>query len=128
MFYQLLRVQHGCSSTQSWGSVLPSIVKMRDQNSRGCSLLFSNRNLGSFCASGTEILYTHSLWEVVDHSRSKMHETCLIIIHDIIHLMCEQGGGGKIYWSMLGALKGGTACQSVVMLGPGGSPEPPSLG
>ena len=25
MFYQLLRVQHSCSSTQSWGSVLPSI-------------------------------------------------------------------------------------------------------
>ena len=24
-FYQLLRVQHSCSSTQSWGSVLPSI-------------------------------------------------------------------------------------------------------
>ena len=24
MFYQLLRVQHSCSSTQSWGSVLPS--------------------------------------------------------------------------------------------------------
>ena len=50
MFYQLLRVQHSCSSTQSWGSVLPSIVEMRDQNSRGCPLLFSNRNLGSFCA------------------------------------------------------------------------------
>ena len=31
---------------------------------------------------GTDILYTHSLWEVVDHSRSKMHETCLIIIHE----------------------------------------------
>ena len=27
MFYQLLRVQHSCSSTQSWGSVLPSIVR-----------------------------------------------------------------------------------------------------
>ena len=77
MFYQLLCVQlHSCSSTQSWGSVLPSIVETRDQNSRGCPLLFSNRNLG------TEILYTHSLWEVVDHSRSKMHATCLIIIHD----------------------------------------------
>ena len=50
MFYQLLRVQHSCSSTQSWGSVLPSIVEARDQNSRGCPLLFSNRNLGSFCA------------------------------------------------------------------------------
>ena len=50
MFYQLLHVQHGCSSTQSWGSVLPSIVETRDQNSRGCPLLFSNRNLGSFCA------------------------------------------------------------------------------
>ena len=83
MFYKLLRVQlHSCSSTRSWGSVLPSIVEMRDQNSRGCPLLFSNRNLGSFCALGTEILYTHSLWEVVDHSRSKMHETCLIIMHD----------------------------------------------
>ena len=82
MFYQLLRVHHSCSSTQSWCSVLPSIVETRDQNSRGNPLLFSNRNLGSFCAEGTEILYTHSLWEVVDHSRSKMHETCLIIIHD----------------------------------------------
>ena len=64
------------------GSVLQSVVETRDQNSRGCPLLFSNRNLGSFCAQGTEILYTHKLWEVVDHSRSKMHETCLIIIHD----------------------------------------------
>ena len=82
MFYQLLRVLHSSSSTQSWGSVLPSIVETRDQNSRGCPLLFSKRNLGSFCALGTEILYTHSLWEVVDHSRSKMHEICLIIIHD----------------------------------------------
>ena len=50
MFYQLLRVQHSCSSTQSWSSVLPSIVETRDQNSRGCPLLFSNRILGSFCA------------------------------------------------------------------------------
>ena len=30
VFYQLLRVQHGCSPTQSWGSVLPSIVETRD--------------------------------------------------------------------------------------------------
>ena len=44
MFYQLLCVQHSCSSTQSWGSVLPSIVETRDKNSRGCPLLFSNRN------------------------------------------------------------------------------------
>ena len=29
---------------------------------------------------GTEILYTHSLWKVVDHSRNKIHETCLIMI------------------------------------------------
>ena len=50
MFYQLLRVQHSCSSTQSWGSVLPSIVETRDQNPRGCPLFFSNRNLGPFCA------------------------------------------------------------------------------
>ena len=27
MFYQLLHVQHSCSSTQSWGSVLSSIVE-----------------------------------------------------------------------------------------------------
>ena len=50
MFYQLRHVQHSCSSTQSWGSVLPSIVETRNQNSRGCPLLFSNRNLGSCCA------------------------------------------------------------------------------
>ena len=50
MFYQVLCVPYSRSSTQSWGSVLPSIVGMRDQNSRGCPLLFLNRNLGSFCA------------------------------------------------------------------------------
>ena len=33
IFYQLLRVQHSCSSTKCWGSVLPSIVETRDQNS-----------------------------------------------------------------------------------------------
>ena len=55
---------------------------MRDQNSQGCPLLFSNKNLGSFFAYGTEIIYTHSVWEVVDHSRREMHYTCLIIIHD----------------------------------------------
>ena len=32
MFYQLLCVPHSSSSTQSWGSVLPSIVEKRDQN------------------------------------------------------------------------------------------------
>ena len=50
MFYQVLGVPHSSSSTPTWGSVLPSIVETRDQNSRGCPLLFSNRNLGSFCA------------------------------------------------------------------------------
>ena len=69
MFYQLLRVQHSCSSTQPWGSSLPSIVETKDQNSRGCPLLFSNRNLGSFSAQEREIHYTHNLWEVVAHFR-----------------------------------------------------------
>ena len=50
MFYQVLGVPHSSFSTRTWGSVLPSIVEKRDQNSRGCPLLFSNRNLGSFCA------------------------------------------------------------------------------
>ena len=50
IFYQVLGVPHSSSSTPTWGSVLPSIVETRDQNSRGCPLLFSNRNLGSFCA------------------------------------------------------------------------------
>ena len=52
MFYQLHCVPHSSSSTQSWGSVLPSIVETRDQNSRGCPLLFPNRNLGSFLCIG----------------------------------------------------------------------------
>ena len=39
IFYQLLCVQHSCSSTQSWGSVPQFIVEMRDQNSKGCPLL-----------------------------------------------------------------------------------------
>ena len=83
MFYQLLHVQHSCSSTQSCGSVVSSIVETRDHNSQGWPLFFSSRNLGSFCAWGPEILYTHSLWKVVDHSRHKMHYTYLIIIHDL---------------------------------------------
>ena len=49
LFYQLLCVQDSCFPTQYWGSVLPSIVETRDQNSQGCPLLLSNRNLGSFC-------------------------------------------------------------------------------
>ena len=53
MFYQLLCVPHSSSSTQFWGSVLPSIFEIRDQNSRGCPLsLFSNRNLGFFVHRG----------------------------------------------------------------------------
>ena len=52
MFYQLLCVQHSCSSTQSWGSVLPSIAETRDQNSRGCPLLYSKRTLGFFVCIG----------------------------------------------------------------------------
>ena len=35
MFYQFLCVPHSRSSTQSWGSVLPSIVEARDQNFSG---------------------------------------------------------------------------------------------
>ena len=58
MFYQLLCVQHSRSSTQSLDSVLPSIVETRDQNSRGCPLLFSYRNLGSFCAYSGQKSYT----------------------------------------------------------------------
>ena len=42
MFYQLLRVQHSCSSTQSWGSELASIVATRDQNSRGWNMPLHN--------------------------------------------------------------------------------------
>ena len=54
MFYPLLCVPHSSSSTQSWGSVLPSIVETRDQNSRGCPLLFSNSapSLFEVCRGG----------------------------------------------------------------------------
>ena len=40
MFYKFLCVPHSRPSTQSWGSVLPSIVETRDQNSRGCPFSF----------------------------------------------------------------------------------------
>ena len=80
MFYQLLRVQLQAVLPHGPGVVYYHLLLRRETRIPG--VLFSNRNLGSFCALGTEILYTHSLWEVVDHSRSKMHETCLIIIHD----------------------------------------------
>ena len=48
----------GCGGWGGWGagvfwvSVLPSIVETRDQNSRGCPLLFSNRNLRSCMCIG----------------------------------------------------------------------------
>ena len=48
MFYQLLRFS--IYLFFHTGSVLPSIVETRDHNSLGCPLLFSNRNLGPFCA------------------------------------------------------------------------------
>ena len=78
-FYQFLRVQHSCYSTQSWGSVQPSIVEARDQSSRGCPLLFLNRNLGFFCIVDKKS-YTPTafgkLWTTPGL------KTCLIIIHD----------------------------------------------
>ena len=43
---------------------------------------FLIQNLVSFYAKGTEILYTLSLWEVVDHSKRMMYATYLIIIHE----------------------------------------------
>ena len=42
------------------------------------SLVF-NWDLGSF-KYGTESLYSHSLLEVGNHSKSKMHEICLVVI------------------------------------------------
>ena len=50
LFLYGLPVPHSRSSTQSWGSVPPSIVETRDQNSQGSPLLFLNRKLGYFCA------------------------------------------------------------------------------
>ena len=35
-----------------------------------------------FCAKRTEIVYTQSLWKVVDNFRSNMYETCLVITHE----------------------------------------------
>ena len=58
MFYQLLCVQHSCSSTQSWGSLLPSIVETRDQNFRDCPLLFSNGNRDFFFVHRGQKSYT----------------------------------------------------------------------
>ena len=63
----------------------PGVVYYNLLLRRETRILFSNRNLllGSFlCEWGTEIIYTHSLWEVVDHCRSRMHETCVIIVYD----------------------------------------------
>ena len=45
MFYQFLCVQHSRSSTQSWGSVLPSIVETRDQNFQGRLILKGYKEL-----------------------------------------------------------------------------------
>ena len=61
MFYQVLGVPHSSSSTPTWGSVLPSIVETRDQNSRGCPLLFSSRNLIFLCLGDRNPIHPQSL-------------------------------------------------------------------
>ena len=69
MFYQLLHVQHSCSSTQSWGSVLPPIVDTRNQNSWGCVFPFQIGIWDLFVGRETEVLNTHSfgkLWTVYE--------------------------------------------------------------
>ena len=38
-----------------------------------------------FCVEETEILNPHRFCKVVRHSRSKMHETCLVILNDPRH-------------------------------------------
>ena len=58
LFFQVLLVNHNCSSTQACDSVLPSIVGTRDQILHRYPLLFFIRNLGPFCASGTEHICT----------------------------------------------------------------------
>ena len=42
-------LRYRCSSTQSWGSVLLSIVETRDKNLRGNPLFLSYKNMGSIC-------------------------------------------------------------------------------
>ena len=69
-------VQPILSSTQSPESVPPSIVERKGDNSLA-PLLLGNMYSG--------FLYTQGLFytpKVVDQSRSGMHETCFIIIHD----------------------------------------------
>ena len=70
----------------SWGSILPSAVyvEARDHASQYCPLLFpiGIRYLPLLLVDRVHATYTHGLWEVVDHSSCKMHEKCLIIIHD----------------------------------------------
>ena len=82
MFFQLLRVQHSCSATQSRGGVLPSISETRDQKFPGLPPSLFELESGIFLCKGDINLIHPQPVEVVDHSRSKMHETCLIIIHD----------------------------------------------
>ena len=82
MFYQLLCVQHSCSSTQSWGSVLPVIVETTGLilGVALCSLCIGIWDL--FVHRGQKSYTPTAFGKFLDHSRSKMHETCLIIIYD----------------------------------------------
>ena len=74
MFYQLLRVQHSCSSTQSWGSVLPSIVETRDQNSSffliGIWDLFVHRGQKSYTPTAFGKLWTTPGVRCMKHASS----------------------------------------------------------
>ena len=65
MFYQSVCIRHSCSFTQSRGSILPSIVETRDQNSWGLppSLeigiwnLFAHRGQKSYTPTATTCWY-----------------------------------------------------------------------
>ena len=59
MLYQLLCVQQSCSSTQSWGSVLPSIVETKDQNSVNTGI----PSLTSYSKSSIIIVITFNYME-----------------------------------------------------------------
>ena len=69
MFYQLLCVQHSCTSTQSWSSVIPSIVETRDESSRIWDL-FVQRGQKSYTPTAFGKLWTTPGVRCMKHASS----------------------------------------------------------
>ena len=102
-FYQLLHVQHGCSSTQSWGSVLPSIVR-RETRIPGVTPFsfrigiwdpFVHRGQKSYTPTAFGKLWT------TPGVRCIIHASSLSMTHILIAIHTGHWRSTEVKWSLL---------------------------